>query len=402
MKGSFRSTWLDIRDGIRSQPGRFGVACLAIGLGMAVLTVLISILSGLNMKSKRLSDELGANVVAILSQNDRGRNSQNLLHEDHAAFLEKNLPGSIVSMQRSYKVPTLGTKEMLSVVATDSSLLQVRQWPMLEGRFLDKEDINKRERHIVVSRSLSERWGWKVGDLVMLDRFPFKVIGLLAPGGGGSDAEVGDAGLLLGENVVFIPNSIRPFWEKKKVWTAGSVDALYLKIPDNLDVDQALPRLQALFSQPGFKVEGLSFVTPASLVAGIKSLQKTLASLVGSVALLAIVLGGITLMTLMLENIRSRVMEIGLRRAMGATGRDIAVLFVSEALLVTFVATLAGTVLSLLLLFLKGDLLPVEINIGTGSVLIPLVTALILTLVFSYWPARLAAAISPSEALRNE
>ena len=402
MKNGITMTLRDVWDGIRSQPGRVGIACLAIALGMAVLTILISIMGGLKEKSARITNELGANVVAIIQNNDQNKNPANNLLEKHAAFLARNIPGSLVSSLRSYKVPTLGTDDMLSVVATDSSFLRIKQWKMFEGRFFDVNDINNRERHAVVSKPLSDRWAWETGDLVMLNDIPFKIIGIVSTGGATYETEVGDAGLIMGEHLLFVPNTIYPYWISESNNPMESVDAIYLKVPDSRDFEGVVSTAMSLMSQPGYRIEGISWVTSGSLLKGIKKLQKTIGGVVGSIAMLCLALGGILLMTLMIENIRGRVVEIGLRRALGASKMDIAALFTLEAILVTGTATLVGILVSHSMIIWFGDLFPVELQLGFGSFFLPFVAAIFLTILFSYWPARLAANITPAEALRND
>jgi len=392
----------DVWDGARSQPGRVGIACLAIALGMAVLTILISIMGGLKEKSARITSELGADVVAIVQNKDQGNKAASSLLEKHAAALANSIPGSLVSTLRRYRVPTLGTDEMLSVVATDSSLQRIKQWKMSAGRFLDVYDINDRERHAVISKSLSDRWAWKTGDLVMLNNLPFKVVGIVSTGGTANDAEVGEAGLIMGEHLLFVPKTVAPYWVSKADNLINSVDAIYLKAPESRDLEGIVSTAISLMSQPGYRAEDVSWVTSESLLEGIKKLQKTIGSVVGSIAFLCLALGGILLMTLMVENIRNRVVEIGLRRALGASKKDIAAMFTLEALLVTGTATLAGVTVSLFIITWFGNLFPVEFKAGFGSFFLPLIAAVFLTVLFSYWPARLAANITPSEALRNE
>ena len=107
-------------------------------------------------------------------------------------------------------------------------------------------------------------------------------------------------------------------------------------------------------------------------------------------------------MSLMVANVRDRVTEIGLRRALGATQWDIAILFVIESSIVTGVAAVIGTIGTHLLLVLGKNASPVPIRLGFRSILIPLTVSLVLGIIFSYWPAKMAANITPSEALRNE
>jgi putative ABC transport system permease protein len=115
-----------------------------------------------------------------------------------------------------------------------------------------------------------------------------------------------------------------------------------------------------------------------------------------------LLLAGTTLMSLMITNVRSRVTEIGLRRALGASRRDIISLFLMEAWLIAGIAAVLAIVATYWLLELGRDALPVPVSTGSGTIIIPFIVAALLSIVFSYLPAKNAANITPSEALRTE
>jgi putative ABC transport system permease protein len=120
------------------------------------------------------------------------------------------------------------------------------------------------------------------------------------------------------------------------------------------------------------------------------------------VALLCLILGGATLMTLMMANIRDRIAEIGLRRALGAMPGDIASLFVIEACVITGSASLAGTVTAALLIVLGRGHTTLVFDLNIITLATPVIISLLLGVVFSYIPARMASHISPADALRND
>ena len=395
-------TLRDVWDGIRTQPGRVGLSFLAIGVGIASLSILMAVLGGLWERSQQIVQELGVNVIGILRQGEAGRNAVAGLQERDASLLARNLPECTVSTIRLYKVPTLGTRALLSVVATDSSLIRVKQWKLDTGRFLDHRDIENRERNAVVSRSLGTLWNWRVGDLIMLSDLPFRIVGIVSVASGALDPELGDLGLMLGERVVLIPKTITPYWVTDQEPPEPVVDAILLRVPTFLSLADVLSAAQRLLSQSGDRMSHISWVTPESLIRGLKKLQNTIQLTVGGVALLCLALGGTTLMSLMVANVRERVTEIGLRRAMGASQWDVAVLFVLEACVVTGAAAATATLGTHLLLIRFREALPVPLKLGSTSIAVPLCVAIILGMIFSYWPAMAAAKIMPAEALRNE
>ncbi|MEE8289323.1 MAG: ABC transporter permease, partial [Nitrosomonadaceae bacterium] len=196
-----RRTIGDIVEGIRAQPAGAAISLSAIAIGIASLTVLMAVMGGLRDKADQMIDELGVNVIAIINQAEVTETNKMGLRVQHASLLKQNLPGHIVATVRRYDVPTLGTNSFLSVVATDSSFADIRQWRLSDGRFLDSRDIDSRERSAVISHTLSSQWGWKTGDIIMLRNMPFNIVGVVETGGTALDTEVGNSDLIFGERV---------------------------------------------------------------------------------------------------------------------------------------------------------------------------------------------------------
>ncbi len=397
-----RRTIGDIVEGIRAQPAGVAISLSAIAIGIASLTVLMAVMGGLRDKADQMIDELGVNVIAIINQAEVTETNKMGLRVQHASLLKQNLPGHIVATVRRYDVPTLGTNSFLSVVATDSSFADIRQWRLSDGRFLDSRDIDSRERSAVISHTLSSQWGWKTGDIIMLRNMPFNIVGVVETGGTALDTEVGNSDLIFGERVVFVPKTLVPYWADGSMHNDDKLDAIFLKIPNSTSLEASEKLSRRLLLEPGSHLDNISWVTPETLIQGINKIGKTISLAAGSVVALALLLAGTTLMSLMLTNVRSRVTEIGLRRALGASRRDIISMFLLEACLITGIAAVVAIGGTYLLLVLGRNALPVPISTGSETIIIPFVVAFILSITFSYWPANKAARITPSEALRNE
>jgi len=389
----------DVWDGIRVQPGRIGLSFMAIGVGITALTVLVAVLGGLQQRSEQMLQEFGADVFALVQKKSGGRKR---LRREHVDMLAVNLPHCVVTGIRKQRVPTYGTAKEVEVIMTDAQFLNVRQWPLVSGRFLDARDIRARQRSLVVSRALSRKWNWNPGDTVSLKETPFTVVGVVDPGGGLLEVEEADSSASLGDQVVFVPAEIPTYWLDRIDITPDAVHALFVRVERSGEFDASLKKAQRLMAQPEYEVKGLEWITPDTLLKRIRRLQQTIRLTVGSIAMLCLVLGGTTLMSLMVANVRDRVSEIGLRRALGATPWDVASLFLLEACLVTGVAGIAGSLITHIILSLLQGRFPVPLRLGWISMLLPLMVSILLGAIFSYAPARAAAHVAPSEALRND
>ena len=391
--------YLDIREGIRSRPGRFGLSLFAMTIGMAVLTALIALLSGLEARSQQLSEELGTNVIAILPKPSSHKQP---LKPSHAHLLRANYPGAQVSAVRRSRANTPGTDRSLVVIASESELVNIRQWKMVNGRFFYEQDIQHRKRHVVVTEALRKSWRWDVGSTILLKNTPFLIIGVVASDDSALASEYGDSRLTTGEQAVFVPLTVESHWDDQVV-SEASIDALYMKPANNIAAEEVLPGLKNLLSQPGMNLQNLSWIIPATLIENVKKMQTTIGLTVGAIAILCLILGGTTLTSLLVANVRDRISEIGLRRALGATEMDIAILFIAEGCVATIAAGILGPLVVHLILVQKiGILSRLPLELGAHTVFLPLLFSVLLGILFSFWPAISAARISPAEALRSE
>ena len=396
------ATTRDIRDGLRSRSGRTALTFLAMVIGFATLSILLMVLGGLAEKSEQIVKELGINVAAILRQNRLDGQDGAGLEERHREFLAKNFRDCVFSSVRRFDAPSAGKDKALTVIATDGDLLRVRQWRLSEGRFLDSEDVISRRRAAVVSRSLCDQWGWRLGDLVDIRGSLFRVVGVLQAG----SEILGEGGesspWKYGELIALVPKTLAPLWIKAWNGPHPPIDAIFMSVPSTMEFGRTVDQARRLLSQPDMRAGTPSWVLPDTIRAGIKSMQRTIAWTGGSVSALCLILGGLTLMSLMLANVRDRVGEIGLRRSLGAMPREIAFLFFIEGELTAVAAAVVAGLMAHLFALFGGLAAPFPLKIGASSALLPLAAAFLLAAVFSYGPARVAARITPSVALRYE
>jgi len=392
----------DIGEGIRSQPGRTGLSFLAIMLGSLTLAVLTAVLNGLAAKSQRMLREFGGQVVALLAPADNGGARAPSLTADTADLLARNLPEAVVSAARHYEAFAPGSTRPFAIVAADPNLARVRGWRMLQGRFLDTGDVQRRERHAVLSDGLSRGGFAHVGDWITLGGVRFQVIGVVDSSGTALVGAVDSPLVATGERVAYVPLTMIPVWLNERTEPGRAVDAVWIRLPDGAPFDRGRARIARLLAAPGWGAGGVTWVTPETILRGVRRLQRTIDLSVGSITLLTLLLGGITLMSLMVANVRERVTEIGLRRALGATPWDIAALFVVEACLLTLTAAAAGAAAAQWLLGRALAVPEIPLLLDARVWLVPLAAALVVGVLFSYIPARMAARISPAAALRSE
>ena len=393
----------DIAEGTRAQPARAGLSFASLTIGMAALVSLLAILGGVRQKTKLMIGELGVNVFGLVQPQQESRNkTHSTLSRRHADYLSANLPGALVTGMRLDEGAAAGLPAGAVLGATDEHLFQVRPWRIIQGRSFDAMDVRTQSRCAVASKALAEAMNLSIGSDIRLRNMPFRIVGIMSIDAGPLETGETQRTITPGNLLLLVPWSTPACWSTESVPTSARLDSIFIRESDPSRFDTLLHRAGTLMRQPDYDVEGLSWITPQSLVHSLQRYQRLITVAGGTIVLLCLVLGGLTLTSLLLAGLQTRVPEIGLRRALGASPADIGVLFMSEALLITLAATVAGTVAAGLVLRTAQSWSALPLQVDTPTLAIPLLTGLVLGTAFSYWPARAAARISPSEALRNE
>ena len=386
----------DVAESLRSQPGRVGLSFLAVMIGIVVLTLLLALLQGLNDQARRMIQRFGANVVAAVPDAGPVQRQGFRGLEQLTAHLGANLtPARVSPMARLGD--TVAAWDRTPVWAVGRELAEIRGWSLIEGRMFDELDERNGARVAVITEAVQQRWNAAPGGLCQIGPHPFTIVGVLREGSGlPDDAARPDAAG--DDSLVLIPSVVA---ERCGLAMDPSAAALFIRPAGERIGRDVATAADAVMRDPAWAGWKIRWVTPESLLRGIRELQQVIALTAGSIALLCLLLGGTTLMSLMLADVRQRIPEIGLRRSLGATQRDIALLFVVESCVITGGAALAGLVVAAVLLAGLAGHGGVPIGINYFTFVIPVIVSIVIGGAFSFWPARLAAGWSPALALRN-
>ena len=391
----------DVWDGLRTRRLRTGLSLVALALGMTALTAVLAIVGGLRAKSADLIRELGVQVFAVVPPGASAGGAPSPLTEADLDLLRSNLPTCDVTGFAHFQTAAPGVDAPVAVLASDERLCAVRQWRVVSGRNLDGDDCRHNERYAVLTAELQHRLGCTLGQTVTLLNVPFTVVGVIATGNGALDLAENRAALAPPLCAV-VPRGAARLWQTQNQVRQHALDAIFVRVAAAPEMERMALAAQRVLDGPDRHAGDLGWITPATLVRDLRRFQLIVTLIAGSIGTLCLLLGGVTLMSLMVANVRERLNEIGLRRALGATPRDVAGLFLLEGWLVTGLAAAAGTRTACLLLRGAALFVAVPYELGAATLLTPLIAALGLGAVSSYEPARLAARVAPAEALRAE
>jgi putative ABC transport system permease protein len=392
------SLFRDIADSIRSRPGKTILSFTAIGTGMTVLVILFAMMAGLREKSRLLLTELGADVFAVLpaSAAEAG------LTLRQANLLAANMPRAVVAPVKnfSFRVPPM--KEPFDVLASENRFNLLQHRPLVRGRTLDESDSAGLARNAVVTEQFERMSDCRMGDILLLGSVPFRVVGVVRSLEHNASRDISKPRLRIGSASVFIPLTTAHACFSRRQGNDAPLDAILVKNPPDLSMEATLTVCTHLLEAPAPGSMPVSFLTPDELLHKVRRLQAALSIGVGGVILLCVLLGGTTLASLMVAGVKERTMEIGLRRALGATPLDIALLFLAEGCFVCGTAAMAGIMIALPVLLVWPDSLPLSARLTWIGWIGPLLLAILLGALSALIPARQASAISPASALRND
>jgi putative ABC transport system permease protein len=393
----------DVGEGSRAQPARIGLAFLSIAIGMTALVTLLALIGGVRQRTQAMIDELGVNVFGIIqAQAAAGQGPARPLTRRQVALLAGNLPGAVVTGLQLHEGATAGLPPGSVLIATDEFFFRVRPWRLTAGRALDREDIGSRLHGAVASAALAQAMHLPVGGQVRLRDIPFRIVGIADVETGALEAGSDQRAVAPGDRLLFVPWTVPAYWIPEGSPPNPALDAIFVRTDTPDRFDETLRRAESLMQQPDYAAGPLSWITPRRLMGRLMQYQRLIMVAGGFIVVLCLVLGGITLTSLLLSSLQTRIPEIGLRRALGASPAEVAMLFTCEALLVTIAASVAGTALAWGLIALLKSWSPLPLVLLPAAMTLPLLSGAGLGLAASYGPARAAARIAPAEALRND
>lgn len=377
---------------------------LGIIIGNASVIAMVGVGQGAQRYTTEQLQSLGTNLLFVLggSGDARRGTSQNTLVLADAQAIESQVP-SVKEVAPQISNQTLvsygSNAKRTSVTGTTPSFVSVRNFPVDKGNFFTLPDVERNARVAVLGSQLAEElFGTRspIGEDIRINNISFKVIGVMTAKGASS-------GSSQDENA-FIPITTASSLLVGKTSPYGiAVNFIAVSAQDENSVDIAeyqitnLLRLRhKIISEDDFTVRNQKdTLQTANNVTG------ALTILLGATAGISLFVGGIGIMNIMLASVTERTSEIGLRKALGATQFDILQQFLIEAMILSLVGGIIGTVVGGGTIVLVGIYTPLKAEISLGAITLAIGVSGGIGLFFGVIPARQAARLDPIVALRS-
>ena len=386
---SFKMAW----NSIASNKLRSFLTMLGIIIGVMALVVLVSLVSGATNSVQSTISSISTDLITVTVNEDEGRP---IKASDLEEFAEDESVGSIAPVaQTSLTVKSGSASESATVYGTTAPYADISGLSLAQGRFIYTLDNDNHSNVAVISSDIAtEILGTPnaVGSEIKLNGSSFTVIGVLEDDDSSSDSVY----------TAYIPyNSL--------VRQSSSVDtditSFVVSAADGVDISVTEASIeQKLLSRFGDE-DDYSIMNQAEIAEAMESVTNVLAILLGGIAAISLLVGGIGIMNIMLVSVTERTREIGIRKAIGATRSVIMLQFLIESLVVTLMGCAIGIVgsagvLQVASVFAAGTDYNLSFTMSWSVVGVAVAFSLVIGVIFGLYPANKAARKNPIEALR--
>jgi putative ABC transport system permease protein len=400
--------------GLTANKLRSGLTMLGIIIGVAAVIALVAVGQGAQASVTERFQSLGSNLLVISPgaafygrASQGAASAQSLTNEDMQAIVQLATLVEAIAPEYSIRGAQVvyGSKNtQTSALGVTPEYLTVRNWQVDRGNFISQQDVDSLAKVCALGATVAEdlfgssNYPNLVGKTVKINRQNYQVVGVMA--------SKGQTGFTNEDDQVFIPLSTAQI----KFGGAGntSLESINVQVTSAEMMDFAQAELRAILrARHGLSPSQTDDFNIRSQVQIMEMAQETTGTftiLLGAIAAISLVVGGIGIMNIMLVSVTERTREIGIRKAVGAKRRDILMQFLVEAVVMSglggIVGVLVGWGSAQLLSHLASELLSTLVT--SGSVIMALGVSLAIGLFFGIYPANRAARLNPIEALRYE
>jgi len=391
---------------ISGNKARSGLTMLGIVIGISSVIVLVGVGQGATASVTSSISSLGTNLLVVSpgSTTTSGVRSSmgtaTTLTEDNAEAIKEEaafIANLDVELSGRYQITYKSNNTNSTVIGTDENYADVRSVTLESGSFISAQQVTNKSKVAILGSSVrDDLFGEDVdptGKTIKINKVQFKVIGVAeSEGGTGSTTD----------SAIFVPITAA------QTFLAGStsISSIAIEAIDADSVDLAKSEItEILLAQHNIVSEDeadFSITSQADLVDSLSSVTGTLTLLLGAIAGISLLVGGIGIMNMMLTTVTERTREIGLRKAVGAKRADISMQFLTEAVTLTFFGGAIGIILGWGIAWFITYLEVITTAVTIQSVALAFGVSALVGIIFGFYPANKAASLKPIDALKYE
>ncbi len=391
---------------IRANKLRAGLTMLGIIIGVGAVIAVVALGTGAQRAIEARIEALGANLLTVYpGQSFMGGRASDVrvsLTVDDAMALERD--AKLISavqpeLSRSLQVKYVNRNFNINILGTTPNFPAVRNYTMTNGRMFTAGDDGSRQRYAVLGSAVPAMFGVNAAALInqtiQIRGQSFEVIGVLSEKGAAGSWQNPD------EQIV-IPLSTARF----RMFGTDRLRSIALQVRQGVPLDQGMVDIERILRRehkvrPGGDNDFM-IRNQQDILATQQQTTETFKLLLGSIAAVSLLVGGIGIMNIMLVSVTERTREIGIRKALGATKFTVMSQFLIEALVLCLMGGLLGVVLGATSAQLMSKFLGWKTFVSPTAVVVAFLFSALVGLFFGLWPARRAANLNTIDALRYE
>ncbi len=394
------------------------LAIVGVVFGVAAVIITVALAQGARDAVEEQIASLGSNTLNIRPGSDmrggrRGGAGSGLpFATADVEALRSNLPvvtSASGTIQSQVTATVDGVNWPTQILGGNDEFLEVRDWRIETGRSFTAAEDARGARLAVLGRTVAEELfpgGSAIGSTLRLNGQPFEVIGILAERGQGSFGQDQDDIILA--PVTTVRTRVAGF---SRAGVRDPVQVIWVKIAPGVNMAEAEEDIAALLRQRRNLAAGarddFTVRNFADFIRAFNETQRVLGLLLAAAGLITLLVGGIGIMNVMLVSVTERTREIGLRLAVGARRRDIRYQFLTESVVLCAIGSLLGLALGVAVALAVEGLGPelgveLSVSVDPSIALIAIFSAVVVGVLFGFYPAHRASRLDPIEALRHE
>ncbi len=382
---------------------------LGIIIGVCSVIVMVAIGEGSQANIEQNIASMGTNLIMVRRPSSRDKNvnmgaaSRNTLTTDDIEYLKENASDNIIGVSGQLRVGnaqiiygTNNWRTTVEGVAEDYPI--IKSWKVENGNIFTQKENKLNKKVAVIGSTIAEELFDSedpVGKSIRINKLPFKIVGVLESKGQNSRGDDQD-------DVVLIPTNTA----LKKMSGSQYIGMIYISAK-SLDVidqtqEEVTELLRASHKLKYDEDDDFSIFNQSEITEMASSTSQTLTLLLGAIAGVSLIVGGIGIMNIMLVSVTERTREIGIRLSIGARSRDVLTQFLTEALVLSLSGGIIGIVFALAICLALSNFTSLTTVINTTIILIAFSFSGLVGIFFGYYPAKKAARMNPIDALRYE
>lgn len=380
---------------------------LGVIIGVGAVIAMVSIGMGVQNKVTDSISSLGSNLIIVMPgaasttgvRQAAGSNTTLTMKDAQAIAAEvAGVSAAAPGVSRQYQVVAGNQNWTTSVQGTTPEYMEVRNLSVQSGGFITNEDVDERNRVAVIGSTVAANLFSNrnpVGENIRINNAPFKVVGVLESKGqsaGGQDQD----------DMVIVPITTA----QERLMGITYIQNISVQGANADVVNQVQQDITGLLRSrhhlTGDKENDFTVRNLASVMAAATETTSTITLLLGNIAAISLLVGGIGIMNIMLVSVTERTREIGIRKALGARYQNILLQFLIEAVVIGVIGGIIGVVLGIGTSYVISAVAGWSTVISLAAVFLAFGFSVGIGLVFGVYPARKAALLNPIDALRYE